>query len=49
MTAAIVAEGLAKRFGPVIALDRVDLELPAGGVLGVLGPTAAGRGWPGST
>jgi ABC-2 type transport system ATP-binding protein len=43
MTAAIVAEGLAKRFGPVIALDRVDLELPAGGVLGVLGPNGAGK------
>ena len=31
--AAIVAEGLGKRFGPVTALDGVDLELPAGGVL----------------
>ena len=40
---AIVAEGLGKRFGAVTALDGVDLELPAGGVLGVLGPNGAGK------
>jgi ABC-2 type transport system ATP-binding protein len=41
--AAIVAEGLGKRFGRVVALDGVDLELPYGGVLGLLGPNGAGK------
>jgi ABC-2 type transport system ATP-binding protein len=41
--AAIKAEGLGKRFGPVVALDGVDLELPTGGVLGLLGPNGAGK------
>ena len=39
----IVAEGLAKRFGPVQALAAVDLAVPAGGVLGLLGPNGAGK------
>ena len=41
--AAIVAERLGKRFGRVIALDGVDLELAAGGVLGLLGLNGAGK------
>ena len=41
--AAIAAEGLGKRFGRVMALDGVDLELAAGGVLGVLGLNGAGK------
>src|SRR5215467_9603419 len=40
---AIVAEGLSKRFGPVRALEAIDLEKPAGTVLGVLGPNGAGK------
>jgi ABC-2 type transport system ATP-binding protein len=41
--AAIVAEGLSKRFGPVQALAGVDFEQPARTVLGVLGPNGAGK------
>jgi ABC-2 type transport system ATP-binding protein len=40
---AIVAEGLSKRFGQVRALDGIDLEQPAGTVLGMLGPNGAGK------
>ena len=43
MAVAIAAEGLGKRFGPVVALAGVDLELPAGSVLGLLGPNGAGK------
>src|SRR6266511_4117546 len=41
--AAIAAEGLSKRFGDVVALDRIDLSVPAGTVLGLLGPNGAGK------
>jgi ABC-2 type transport system ATP-binding protein len=43
MDAAIMAEGLVKRYGDVTALDSLDLEVPAGGVLGLLGPNGAGK------
>jgi ABC-2 type transport system ATP-binding protein len=39
----IVAEGLAKHYGKVTALDGVDLQVPAGTVLGLLGPNGAGK------
>jgi ABC-2 type transport system ATP-binding protein len=40
---AIVADGLVRRFGPVTALAGVDLQVPAGTVLGLLGPNGAGK------
>ena len=40
---AIRTEGLAKRFGTVTALAGVDLEVPAGAVVGLLGPNGAGK------
>jgi daunorubicin resistance ABC transporter ATP-binding subunit len=42
-TLAIEAHGLVKRFGPTLALDGLDLEVPAGSILGVLGPNGAGK------
>lgn len=39
----IVAEGLGRRFGTVQALAGVDLTVPAGSVLGLLGPSGAGK------
>jgi len=41
--AAIVVEGLVKKFGSLRAVDGVDLEVPAGTVLGLLGPNGAGK------
>jgi ABC-2 type transport system ATP-binding protein len=43
VTAAVVAEGLVKRFGKTEALRGVDLEIPRAKVLGVLGPNGAGK------
>jgi ABC-2 type transport system ATP-binding protein len=39
----IEAEGLRKVYGEKVAVDRVDLEVPAGRILGVLGPNGAGK------
>src|ERR1700691_1654498 len=36
-------EALAKRFGDVVALDGVDLEVPAGSVRGLPGHNGAGK------
>jgi ABC-2 type transport system ATP-binding protein len=40
---AVRAEGLVKTFGSTRALDGIDLEIPAGQVLGLLGPNGAGK------
>src|SRR5947208_7852786 len=40
---AILVEGLAKRFGEVVALDGIDFQVPAGSVFGLLGPNGAGK------
>jgi ABC-2 type transport system ATP-binding protein len=41
---AIVARGLSKRFGGgILALDGLDLDVPAGSVFGFLGPNGAGK------
>jgi ABC-2 type transport system ATP-binding protein len=40
---AVVAEGLTKRFGERLAVDRIDIELPLGVVSGFVGPNGAGK------
>ncbi|HWI03687.1 MAG TPA: ATP-binding cassette domain-containing protein, partial [Acidimicrobiales bacterium] len=41
--AAILVEDLGKRFGDIVAVDGVSLEVPPGTVLGLLGPNGAGK------
>jgi ABC-2 type transport system ATP-binding protein len=40
---AVSARGLVKHYGSVKALDGLDLDVPAGTVLGLLGPNGAGK------
>jgi ABC-2 type transport system ATP-binding protein len=39
----IEASGLTKRFGAILALDRLDLSVPGGSIFGLLGPNGAGK------
>ena len=43
MDPVIVTEEVTKRFGSVVALDRLSLEVPGGQVVGFLGPNGAGK------
>jgi len=43
MADVIRCEGVVKRFGDVVALDRLDLAAPGGQVVGFLGPNGAGK------
>jgi ABC-type multidrug transport system ATPase subunit len=40
---ALRTEGLTKRFGDVVALDHLDLDVARGEVVGYLGPNGAGK------
>jgi ABC-2 type transport system ATP-binding protein len=43
MDLAVRVEGLVKRYGKVVALDGLELEVPRATVLGLLGPNGAGK------
>jgi ABC-2 type transport system ATP-binding protein len=34
---------LTRRYGPIVAVDHLSLELPTGGVIGLVGPNGAGK------
>lgn len=40
---AITSSGLTRRFGPLLAVDHVDLEVPRGQIYGFLGPNGSGK------
>jgi ABC-2 type transport system ATP-binding protein len=39
----IRAEGLTKRYGATVAVDRVDFEIRSGEIVGILGPNGSGK------
>jgi lipooligosaccharide transport system ATP-binding protein len=43
MDSAIRLRGLVKRFGPITAVDGLDLDVPLGSCVGLLGPNGAGK------
>ena len=43
MASAIKLQGLVKSFGPITAVDGLDLEVPFGKCIGLLGPNGAGK------
>src|SRR5438876_7509715 len=43
MESAISLRGFVKRFGPITAVDGLDLDVPFGTCVGLLGPNGAGK------
>ena len=43
MTAAIVVQGLTRRYGAVMAVDGISFDVGAGEIFGLLGPNGAGK------
>jgi ABC-2 type transport system ATP-binding protein len=43
VTAVMSARGLTKRYGKSVALDGVDFDIPAGRIVGLIGPNGSGK------
>ncbi len=43
MSAVISAKGLTKRYGKLLAVDHIDLEIPSGRIVGLIGPNGSGK------
>ena len=43
MDSILIARGLTKTYGHKLALDHIDLDLPAGQIIGLLGPNGSGK------
>src|SRR3954470_11131461 len=43
LQSAVHAQGLTKRYGEVLAVDKLELEIPAGQFFGLLGPNGSGK------
>ncbi len=43
MSAVITANGLSKRYGKSVAVDNISFEIPAGRIVGLIGPNGSGK------
>lgn len=43
MSAVISARGLTKRYGKQVAIDGIDFDIPAGRIVGLIGPNGSGK------
>ena len=43
MSAVLSAKGLSKRYGKRVAVDGIDFEVPAGRIVGLIGPNGSGK------